>query len=213
MHFNEVILLTSSLVRTRQFYTRTLELEIVAESDDSLSFKAGDSVLTFKPGEGQKPIYHIAFNVTNNKFSDSFEWLDSKLDILKMENGLPIAAYPDWNAESFYFHDNNGNILEFIARFDLPYYSAAPFSTADIKEISEVGVVSGNVPQTAKELHEQFALPYFERSKPTDQFTVLGDDKGLLIITQQGRGWVPTHKPAQIFPLTVVADGKEIKLG
>jgi len=213
MQIEEVILSTNSISRTKQFYARTLELPLVKETGDAVSFQAGISLLTFKLTEIKKPFYHFAFNVTNNKFSDSFDWVNSKLDILPVETGLPIAVYTDWNAQSFYFHDNNCNILEFMVRFDLPYYSADPFSVNDIREICEVGIVSDNVPGTASKLQSEFGLPYFSRSKPTETFTVLGDDHGLLIITKTGRGWVPTHRPAQIFPLTVIADGKTITSG
>ena len=198
--------------RTRQFYTITLGLPVVSESDASITFKAGNTLLTFQARETQKPVYHIAFNITNNKFSDSFEWINSKLDILQTDTGLPIAVYPNWNAESFYFYDNNGCILEFIARFDLPYYSPSPFSAKDIKEISEVGIVANDVTAMAAELNTKYSLPYFSKSKASENFTVLGDDHGLLIVTKTGRAWVPTHKPAQIFPLTIIADGKKIEL-
>ncbi|MCD6010750.1 MAG: hypothetical protein K0Q79_612 [Flavipsychrobacter sp.] len=212
MHIQEVTLYTSSLSRTKQFYTKTLELPVYNETDDLITFKTGSTLLSFRFIEGQKPFYHLAFNITNNKFSDSFEWINAKLDILPMDNGLPIAPYPDWNAESFYFHDNNGNILEFISRFDLPYYSSDQFSVNDIKEISEVGIVTNDVSATATRLQSEFGFHNFTKSKPTENFNVLGDDNGLLIITRNGRGWVPTHKPAQIFPMTIVADSKKIEL-
>ena len=211
MHIQEVILNTASLVRTKLFYSKTLELPVVKETAEAITFKAGETMLNFKAVHEGRQFYHIAFNITNNKFSDSFEWINNKLDILPAEHGLPIANYPAWNAESFYFHDNNGSILELIVRFDLPYYSPEPFSVTDIKEISEVGIVSENVEETASSLHVSHGIPYFPKSKPSDNFTVMGDDHGLLIITLNGRGWVPTHKPAQIFPMTVIADGKRME--
>jgi catechol 2,3-dioxygenase-like lactoylglutathione lyase family enzyme len=212
MHIQEVILQTASITRTRQFYTRTLGLPLVAESAESITFRAGNTLLLFQQVQDSKPFYHIAFNITNNKFSDSYEWINSKLDILEAGHGLPIANYPAWNAESFYFHDNNGNILEFIARFDLPYYSPEPFDIKDIREISEVGIVTKVVAATAAMLHAKYDIPYFSKSKPSEHFTVLGDDSGLLIITTVGRGWVPTLRPAQIYPLTIAADGQKIEL-
>jgi hypothetical protein len=212
MQIQEVILKTASIVRTKLFYHKTLELPIIAETDETISFKAGRSLLTFNVVTEGRPFYHIAFNVTNNKFSDSFEWVNNKLDILEADHGLPIANYPEWNAESFYFLDNNGSILEFIARFDLPYYSGEAFCVDDIVEISEVGIVCDDVQTTAQSLNAKELFPYFPKSKPTENFTVLGDDHGLLILTRKGRGWVPTLRPAQIFPLTVVADGKTIEL-
>ena len=104
MHIQEVTLNTASIPRTKLFYSRTLELEIVNESADAVTFRAGNGLLTFRlTAAGEKPYYHIAFNITNNKFSECFEWINNKVDILTTHLGLPIAIYPDWNAESFYF--------------------------------------------------------------------------------------------------------------
>lgn len=211
MHFNEVILQTASVARTKLFYHKTLELPISKESDESITFLAGNSLLTFNVAAAGKPYYHIAFNITPNKFSDSFEWISRKLDILPMQEDIPIAVYPDWNAQSFYFMDNNGSILEFIARFDLPYSSDAPFSLADIREISEVGIATNDVDGTAEMLHTEHGVPWFRKTKPSEHFTVMGDNNGLLILSHTSRSWVPTDKPARAFPLTVIAEGHAIK--
>jgi catechol-2,3-dioxygenase len=210
MHFEEVVLQTASVARTKLFYGKTLELPISKETDDAITFSVGNSLLTFKAATAGKPYYHIAFNITPNKFSDSFEWLNRKLDIIPMQEDIPIAVYPEWNAQSFYFMDNNASILEFIARFDLPYISDAPFTIADIKEISEVGIATNDVGATAEVLHKDHGVPLFRKTKTTEHFTALGDDHGLFILSHTSRTWVPTDKPSRPFPITVVADGKTI---
>lgn len=210
MHFQEVILQTASVARTRLFYHKTLELPISKETEEAITFTVGNSLLTFKAVAPGKPYYHIAFNITPNKFSDSFEWINRKLDILPMQEDIPIAVYPEWNAQSFYFLDNNGSILEFIARFDLPYQSDVPFSVEDIKEISEVGIATTDVAGTAEMLHTDHNVPWFRKTKPTEHFTVMGDDHGLFILSHTSRTWVPTDKPSRAFPITVIADGNTI---
>jgi catechol 2,3-dioxygenase-like lactoylglutathione lyase family enzyme len=213
MQIQELTLQTNSLHRTRLFYSKTLELDIIAETEDTISFKAGKTVLTFKETSEGKPVYHFAFNIVNNKFSDSFEWINNKLDLLPVDDGMLIAGYNDWNAQSFYFHDNNGNIVEFITRFDLPYYSNESFSSACITEVSEIGLVVDNVSEYAETLHKEHDIPYFSKGPRLHDFIVMGDDYGLLLICQNKRGWVPTHRPAQAFPVTVVAeDGTAIHL-
>jgi catechol 2,3-dioxygenase-like lactoylglutathione lyase family enzyme len=211
MRIEEVTLETASLARTRLFYHKTLELPVEKETGDTITFRVGASLLTFREVHGTKPYYHIAFNITNNKFSDSFEWVSNKLDILFPPDKLPIIPYPEWNAQSFYFLDNNGSILEFITRFDLPYLSKEPFSINDIKEISELGIVSSEVSATAEAIRTAYGLPYFSKSKPSENFAVLGDDSGLLIIIPPGHHWVPTNKPARVFPMTIKANGQELK--
>jgi hypothetical protein len=117
-----------------------------------------------------------------------------------------IAGYDSWNAQSFYFLDNNGSILEFITRFDLPYYSSEPFSSDCIAEVSEIGLVVDDVSAYAEDLQKQHNIPYFAKGPKLDDFIVMGDDYGLLLICQNKRGWVPTHRPAQTFPVMVVAE-------
>lgn len=212
MHIQELILKTNSLQRTRLFYHKTLELEILKETDEAISFKAGKTMLTFEQAAEGKPFYHIAFNIVNNKFSDSFEWINNKLDILPVSDELLIAGYDNWNAQSFYFHDNNGSILEFISRFDLPYYSTEPFSSECIMEISEVGLVTDDVHDLAEEIKVEHGIPYFKKNPPNPAFTVMGDDYGLLILVPNKHGWVPTHRPAQKFPITVVGEEGRIEL-
>lgn len=210
MHIQEVILKTASISRTRLFYHKTLELMIIKETDETISFRTGRTVLTFELVKDSKPFYHIAFNITNNRFSDSFEWMEQKLDILPFEGNVPIAVYPDWNAESFYFYDNNGSILEFIVRFDLPYHSVETFSTNDLVEVSEVGIVVDDVQGMAEQLVTEYNIPYFKKGPRLSDFIAMGDDNGLILLSQPGRHWVPTNKPAQHFPVTIETSGRTI---
>jgi catechol 2,3-dioxygenase-like lactoylglutathione lyase family enzyme len=208
MHITELILKTSSLKRTRLFYHKTLELDIIAETENKISFNAGHTKLTFEETPNEKPFYHFAFNVTNNRFSDCFEWIGNKLDILPVDkDGMLIAGYEEWNAQSFYFLDNNGSILELISRFDLPYYSSQPVSSKDIIEVSEIGLVTKDVQGLCDVLHKDDKIPYFVKGPKLEDFVAMGDDHGLLLVTQQGRGWIPNNKPAQQFPIIVISGG------
>lgn len=203
MQIKELILETNSISRTRLFYHRTLEMDILDEGEDYISFKAGRTKLSFREQKNDKPFYHFAFNITNNRFSESFEWIGRKLDILPVNEEMFIAAYDNWNAQAFYFLDNNGSILEFIVRFDLPYYAPAG-NTSFIEEVSEIGIVTRDAAETAALLHEEFRVPYFDKGPRLPDFVALGDDRGLLLVCQEKRGWVPTHRPAQAFPLTII---------
>ena len=118
MHIKELILKTNSLHRTRLFYHKTLELDIVNETDESVSFKEGKTTLTFEEVEDQKPFYHFAFNIV-------------------------------------------------------------------------------------KEGHN---IPHFRKGPVLHDFVAMGDDYGLLLVCKTKRGWVPTNKLAQIFPVTIVSE-------
>lgn len=207
MHFKEIILQTASLKRTKLFYTKTLELDIVREDDDSVSFNAGKTTLSFTQVAGEKPYYHFAFNIVNNKFSEGFEWINNKLDILPTnEDGLLVAGYNDWNAQSFYFYDNNGSILEFIVRFDLPYHSPESFSPACITEISEIGLVVPDVIVAAEELLTKNKIPYFPYGPRLNDFIAMGDNYGLILLSNPKRPWVPTAKTARPYPVTIISE-------
>lgn len=212
MQFREIILETSSIQRTKLFYHKTLELDIVRETEDVVSFKAGKTTLTFKKAKGDsKPYYHFAFNIVNNKFSDSYEWINSKLDIIPGEDGVPVVGYNNWNAQSFYFYDNNGSILEFIVRFDLPYHSSESFSPECITEISEIGLVADDIPAMAENLRTEYKVPYFSYGPKLPDFIAMGDNYGLILLSNSKRKWVPTNKPAKHFPVTIITeDGQQI---
>ena len=77
------------------------------------------------------PFYHFAFNIPSNKFEEAFQWMQTRVDLLWLDDYKSyIADFTNWNAKSFYFTDPAGNILEFISRFDLDDIAAEPFSAA-----------------------------------------------------------------------------------
>lgn len=208
MRFEEITLKTASLAKTKLFYRRTLELEMVEENEARIAFRVGHTRLVFEEAEGSKPFYHFAFNVPAQRFSDAYEWMDNKLDILPIDGGtLPIAAYPRWNAQSFYFYDNNGSILECIVRFDLPDLPSGPaFSSADFLEISEIGIPSKNVEARCEEFRAM-GVPFFPPGPRMPEFSPMGDNRGLLLVVEEGRPWIPTNHSAKPHPLRVTGEG------
>jgi len=208
MHFEEIVLKTSALTKTRNFYRRTLELEMVEDEPQRVAFQVGKTRLVFEEVADGKPFYHFAFNVPVRRFSDAFEWIDAKLEILPIDGGsLPIAAYPRWNAQSFYFYDNNGSVLECIVRFDLPDEPSGPqFSSKDFLEISEIGIPSKNVEARIAEF-EAKGVPLFPPGPRRPEFSPMGDNRGLLLVVEEGRPWIPTNHEAEPHPLRVRAEG------
>jgi catechol 2,3-dioxygenase-like lactoylglutathione lyase family enzyme len=207
MQFEEIVLKTSSISKTRNFYRRTLELEMVEDGGERIAFQVGRTQLVFEEAKGTKPFYHFAFNVPVRRFSDAFEWVESKLEILPIEGSLPIAAYPRWNAQSFYFYDNNGSILECIVRFDLPDEPSGPlFSPADFLEISEIGIPSTDVETRVAEF-QGMGIPLFPPGPRLPEFSPMGDNRGLLLVVEEGRPWIPTNHSSQPHPLHITGEG------
>ena len=133
--------------------------------------------------------------------------------MIEFEN-KPIIDFPNWNAKSIYFVDSNGNILEFIARFDLENTSNKVFDTSSVLSISEIAFVTENVNELANKLISQNNFKYFEKQIQRNDFSVIGEENGLLIIVDSKRNWFPTNIKAENFWMKVKVEnnGKVIDL-
>ena len=120
--------------------------------------------------------------------------------------GSPVIDFPNWNAKSLYFYDNNGNVLECIARFDNESGSEKPFDSSGFISISEIALVSDNVKELAADLIKRYNLAYFTRQKQSEEFSVLGDDIGLIILVNSSRNWFPTPVHVEIFPVGMTVE-------
>lgn len=201
MEINEVILLTDKLSAVKHFYTAELELAVIKASQNEISFAAGTSVLTFKQSAAAA-YYHFAFNIVPGLFHQAHAWAQQRFKLLAFENNT-IIHFPNWNANSLYFMDPAGNILEFIARHDLPSSAKSVFDPSCILNISEIGIVTDPVSATKQLLENHYGLSVFHRQQPTEEFCPMGDDNGLLIVVTQHRNWFPTQLPCRHFPVQV----------
>lgn len=203
MNIKEISIYTNDIVQTTAFYTTKLQLPILRQSSNSISFQAGTSVLTFEQQTAiTHPVYHFAFNITPDLLEEAIAWLQQITTLLPVTADSHIATFDNWNAHAVYFFDNNGNLLELIARHDLPKEA----NTLTIINISEIGIAAAAVPAYADQLISTWHLPVFAKQPRMEAFTALGDDNGLLIIAAQGRNWFPTQIPAQPFPATVTIE-------
>jgi catechol-2,3-dioxygenase len=203
MQLLELTLATPSLDAQRDFYTQVLGLPVSPESDQ-LIVQAGASRLIFKSAlSNWQGTYHFAFNIPENKFTESKAWLKDRTPLIRNRAGKDEFSFESWNAHAFYFYDAAGNILEFIARHSLPNASLEPFSAASILNVSEIGVTVSNVLETVATYQNKFGIaPY--GGKPEAEFAALGDEQGLLIVVKQARNWAPdTIKPADFLPLQI----------
>jgi catechol-2,3-dioxygenase len=207
MRIKEILLASNDLMQTRSFYTQTLGFTISDQTDNRISFHAGDSILTFLQNNLEtSPVYHFAFNIPHNQLAQAINWLTARVALIPVTEENIIADFRQWNANAVYFTDNNGNILEFIARYDLDNSSDIPFSAASVQCISEIGIAVADVPHYAEQLIEDYALNYFSKQPPQEKFVALGNDDGLLIIAELNRNWYPTDIPAGRFYMEIVIE-------
>ena len=209
MNILELTLLSNDINETEKFYNGILELEMIDKTNTSISFLTQQSKLTFIKSEIQKPCYHFAFNIPNNKLIEALTWANSKIDIIEFEPNKKIADFENWNAKSFYFYDNNNNIVEFIARFDLDNQSNINFKSTSILSISEIGFAVENVNNQSEKIAAEYNLTNFSKQEKRDDFVVLGNDNGLFIFVERLRTWFPTNKPARKFWTKIKIENNE----
>lgn len=206
MKILELELLSDDILTTEVFYRQVLGLETVYKDSSTVSFNAGATKLTFRSSGNKRPVYHFAFDVPRNKLLEAFAWIEKKTEIMYVIPPDKIADFYNWNAKSFYFYDNNGNILEFIARNDLDNASQNPFDGKSILSVSEIGLVSKNVATQSDELCNKYGLSPYSKQPKLDKFIVLGTVTGLFILVEENRNWYPTNVKSKSFWTKVVFD-------
>ena len=196
MEIEAIEINTDDLYETEKFYSEKMGFKLLRKDDDSISFEVGSSVLSFVKSKNIQPNYHFAMNIPKNKLEEAIHWTSVRFELIVNDEKEIVSNFESWNAKAIYFFDNNDNILEFIARYDLNNASDQNFSSASILSISEIGIVVDDPLSKASELHESINLEYFDKSKKSETFVGLGDDDGLLIFVQKNRKWFPTQKVA-----------------
>lgn len=208
MRLKELILQTKHLDELYQFYKTVLRLQVTQTNSTIISIKAGKTTLIFQQtNAATKPFYHFAFNIPSNKIEAAFLGLKTKVEVLWIEEyNSYIAEFTSWHARSVYFLDSAGNVLEFIARFDLQNETTKPFSSSQILNISEIGIVldTDKFDESINKIQRQFQLEYFSKQQALPHFRALGNDEGLFIIVPQQRNWYPTNIQNEIFPLSIL---------
>lgn len=206
MKIKLVTLYTEDINAVEQFYKKTLELP-VRRNNDEVIVTCGTSILKFVLNNKiEKPVYHFAFNIPCNQLHDAVIWMAGKAELIPVE-GKPIADFVNWNAQSIYFCDSVGNILEIIARNDLQNQSNKPFSPASLLCISEIAIAC-EVRSEVDWLEKEFSLTPFIHQPVLDNFAAVGDNDGLLILSAQNRNWYPTDIPVKYYPLEVIIENK-----
>lgn len=212
MKIKEIILLSDDLSETSRFYSELMGFTISESTTSKITFKVGSSQLTFLH-TNDHCIYHFAFDIPHNKLDEAIQWLSDRVDLIEFQ-GENTIDFPNWNAKSLYFYDNNGNILEFIARFENKNESYHSFDSSSIVSISEIAFVTEDVEKLAKDLIQTHGLTYYFRQIQREDFSVIGDDNGLIIIVKSTRNWFPTPINVEKFPVkvTIEKNGNNLEL-
>lgn len=204
MRITELTLYTNNLFAIKLFYGSVLGLNINSESDNRIAFQAGETILIFKEDKNSNPFYHFALNIPSNKIEETKRWMNGKAELLPVSDNNFIADFVNWNAKSIYFYDSAGNIVEFIARFDLANDTIEKFDSSQILNVSEMGIVTNNVPALTQKLKDEYKVFDFVKSVNSDTFSAMGDGNGLFIVASENRNWYPTQLPSQKSPFEIM---------
>jgi len=210
------------LAEMQAFYGGRLGLPIRNESAAETTIAGGATEITFVRSaatEG-RPFYHFAFNIPENKIRRAREWQLERSPLITTPPALRDAAYPDdvrhfrrWNAHSVFFWDPAGNLVEYIARHDLPNAADGAFTSGDILHVSEIGFIveESRRGELARELREQLGWPAY-RPEAGGFYWALGDEHGLALLLPRGlRPNVDHGRPVEfkVFPTEATLRARE----
>ena len=168
---------------TRRFYGERLGLPV-----EGTGFRVGHTVLDFTPAGGE-PFYHFAFRVPRNRFVAARDWVAERAAVLEE------ARFENWNANACYVEDPAGNIVELIAHGDLPEEGPpGPFAASELLGVCELGVVGPDTKAMAAALDSLGIHLSDGTLDEPDRLAFMGGRDGVLILSPEGRGWMPTGR-------------------
>jgi catechol-2,3-dioxygenase len=151
----------------------------------------GASRVRFEPGPAV--CSHFAVNVAPERFEEAVDWGRTQAELIQED-----VPFEMWRARAAYYFDPVGNLVELIAR------ERAPGKQLLI-EVSEVGLPVADVAAAVEFLESEFGLPHFSGDR--ENFSAVGDDRGLFILVPVGRAWLFTDRPATDAPVRVTIEG------
>lgn len=211
MLIQKLSLQTQHLAEQKAFYSTTLGLPLLAETADSFIVLAGATRLRFQETR-QDVLYHVAFTIPRNTFSEAKNWLSERVPLLR-KDGEDEIFFDFINARSLYFCDAANNILEFIVHYNLEQKTTRAFGPTEILHVSEIGLPVEDVPALATTLKDTLNIePY--GGPVSENFAFLGDIYGQLVVVKIGRPWLPTETVlASVAPVQLTIRGqRELQL-
>jgi catechol 2,3-dioxygenase-like lactoylglutathione lyase family enzyme len=195
VHLREIRLASARLDDQRALYAGAFGLP-TADEGRALAVGIGDARLVLEPGEPSPQ--HFAIRIPSAAYADALECLGGRVDLLAGEDGSRAFAFPDWNADSAYFADPDGNIVELIAHHDLLEPYTPPFGPSALLGICEAGMPVEDVGGFLDELDARMGARRWSGNRET--FAAAGTKAGSLIVVRRDRVWFPTETAVAIRP-------------
>ena len=213
MHFLHVKLdaAQARAAALRRFYGDELGFPDVRGKSKGPVFEVGTTVIEFTPIDRGRPFYHFALRVPRNRFTAAREWLGEQTELLRdEESGETTFRFDNWNADACYALDPCGNIVELIAHHELPEEGSegTAFSADEILGLCELGLVGGDTRNMASAL-VTLGIPLWDGTvDEPGRLAFMGDREGVLILSPEGRGWMPTGRAAEQHRVEALVSGE-----
>lgn len=199
---------TDKLKAMKRFYGNLLELDIVESTESLFTVRIGESELTFKHSD-QSAFYHYAINIPGNQFSMMKHWVQDRVTFNR-EEGRDEVYFPSFDADSMYFEDPAGNVVELIGRRKRDLFG--DLTKESFLNISEVGVVTPFVTEVGEQLQD-LGIPLRNGTDVNpDDLNFLGRGDTYIVLVPPGRRWYFSKKESETFPLELTWNGEQIRL-
>lgn len=208
MEIDTLHLRTARLSDLKMFYADILDCPVTKADSGKFTIEIGTTDVTFSEvNDGSNPFYHFAINIPQNQFEAATTWLADRVELLS-DPDTGEQQFSSSRYSQVYCHDPVGNIVELIARHDLSNDAERSFGSENFLQVSEIGLPVPDVRRAVEGINENVGVsPRDSRvSEISDDvsFAAVGNDHGVFIIVNEGRGWFPTrNQTAEVYPRTV----------
>jgi len=201
-------LYTNNIKALRRFYGNVLELDMTESTPEQFTVRIGESNLTFK--QTDKPaFYHFAINIPGNQFSMMKYWITDRIT-LNREEGRDEVYFPSFDADSMYFEDPAGNIVELIGRRKRDLFG--DLTKESFLNISEIGMATPYVAEVGDELQD-LGIPLRNGTEvEPNELNFLGRGDNFIVLVPPGRRWYFSKKVSEAYPLELTWNDTYIKL-
>ncbi|MFJ7663018.1 VOC family protein [Lysinibacillus sp. NPDC097162] len=209
MMISKMKLFAHDLHKLKAFYCDILEFELLEEAEHYFEIAAGESVIQFETMDASiAKQYHFALNVPSNLFQQAKRWAQARVQLLRLDEQDEVY-FKTLDANSCYFYDPEGNVLEFIARHGInPCVHTDAFSIKHVVDIAEINLTTNAIHAVTDCLKKYGITPLKGEEIRTDALTFMGnyEDGVHLLIGPSERIWYFSTKKAIVSPIDIIVD-------
>ncbi|MHA6252795.1 hypothetical protein [Oceanobacillus sp. CAU 1775] len=207
--FKSVVFYTNKLKAMRRFYANVLGLDIIEATDEKFTVKIGDTNLMFKASE-EAASYHYAINIPGNQFSIMKHWIQERTKLLTFR-GKTEVFHRNLAADSMYFEDPAGNLVELIGRRNRDLLG--DLTKEAFYDVSEIGITTSHMEEVGDELQD-LGLPLQQGAEvDVESLNYIGRDDHFVVLVPPAWEWEFSSKKSEAHPLEfTLTDGQHVSI-